>query len=121
MAGPLAEFATGRGSRGRFWLVDYGHQLAGSVATQKRTTDEAELRWMLLMPKLRGKGLGWFLLRDAITFCREQRYRYLTLVTVDVLADARRLYEASGFKKYEVKMQTLWSTMVTLQRYRLKL
>ena len=44
--------------RERLWLVDCSGGFAGSSAVDEKSESEAELRWVLLHPDLRGKGIG---------------------------------------------------------------
>ena len=64
VAVPLAEFAKEHNDRERIWVVEKDGQVAGSVAIVEASKEEAQLRWMLLTPDLRGYGLGRFLVRD---------------------------------------------------------
>lgn len=58
----------------------------------------AKLRWFLVEKEARGHGLGGRLLKAAIAFSRKAGYQGVLLWTVDDLHDARRLYEAAGFR-----------------------
>lgn len=121
VAGPLAKFAQNYGPRERIWVVEQGGRVAGSLAVVEASRDEAQLRWLLLHPDLRGRGIGRGLLREAIDFGREQGYTLLFLWTVSMLAVALHLYEAAGFRLTEEKTHELWGTVLTEQRYELRL
>ena len=121
VAGPLAEFALAPGERERIWLVDRDGSLAGSIAIVQASQREAQLRWLLLHPDLRGLGLGGRLVREAISFCRECGYASVFLWTVSALVAAARLYEACGFWVTEEHTRMLWGATVTEQRYELAL
>ncbi|HRW33343.1 GNAT family N-acetyltransferase, partial [Methanothrix sp.] len=58
VAVPLAEFAQSKSSREKIWILEEGDRIAGSVAIVKRTEEEAQLRWLLLEPEIRGRGIG---------------------------------------------------------------
>jgi GNAT superfamily N-acetyltransferase len=117
MAGSLAEFVTSRSEGDRFWLVDFQDQLAGSVPIDGTSETEAELRWLLLHPDLRGRGLGRHLLQRALAFCEETGYETVFLWTVDRLETARRLYESVGFERTHESTEHRWGQSVTMQRY----
>ena len=50
------------------------------------------------MPKGGGLGLGRRLVDECIAFAKANGYRTLTLWTNDVLAAARGIYQAAGFR-----------------------
>lgn len=121
MASSLATFATNLSERDRLWLVDYQGRLAGSSAVDEKSESEAELRWVLLHPDLRGKGIGRLLVEEAIEFCRAKGYKTVRLWTAEVLKAAKRIYESAGFELTEEQEETRWSQTVTMQHYELKL
>jgi GNAT superfamily N-acetyltransferase len=121
MAGSLATFATNLSERDRLWLVDYQGRLAGSSAVDEKSESEAELRWVLLHPDLRGKGIGRLLVEEAIEFCRAKSYETVRLWTAEVLKAAKWIYESAGFELVEEREEVRWSQAVTMQRYELKL
>lgn len=121
MAGSLATFATNLTERDRLWLVDDQERLTGSSAVDGKSANEAELRWVLLHPDLRGKGIGRLLVEEAIAFCRAREYKTVRLWTAKVLKAATRLYESIGFELAEEWTETRWSQPVTMRRYELKL
>ena len=121
VAGPLSEFAKTRNERERIWIVESKGILAGSIAIVEASNDEAQLRWFLIQPDLRGKGIGRFLIAEAIEFCRESGYARVFLGTERGLRTAARLYESFGFRLTDEKTHESWGTVVTEQRYELNL
>ena len=121
VAGPLAEFATGHRDRDRIWIVEAEGKVAGSIAIVEASPEEAQLRWFLLQPALRGKGIGKFLMNEAIGFCKEHHYSRIFLLTEISLTAAARLYESAGFQLTEQTTSKLWGSVVTEQRYVLNL
>jgi GNAT superfamily N-acetyltransferase len=121
VAKPLAEFMLKASSRERIWLVDCGEALMGSIAIVKQCESEAQLRWFLLHPDLRRRGLGKQLIEDAVGFCRESKYEKVFLWTVSQLAPAARLYQSAGFVLTEQITHTMWGRLLTEQRYDLVL
>ena len=117
VAGPLAEFGKSHNDRERIWIVEKDEKVAGSIAIVGASTDEAQLRWFLLHPSLRGQGIGRILMDDAIGFCRESHYSRVFLWTESALTAAASLYQAWGFRLTEQNTHELWGTVVTEQRY----
>ena len=121
VAKPLAEFVLTQTSREKIWLVDYNNVLMGSIAIVKHSDTEAQLRWFLLHPSLRGKGLGNQLVQEAVDFCREMGYKRVFLWTVSSLAAAARIYQSAGFHQTEENTHTIWGCVLTEERYDLAL
>ena len=122
VAGGLADFVESfRPKRERIWLVEAADRLIGSVAIVGRSATVAQLRWLLVDPGFRGRGIGGRLLTSALRFCRSRRYRRVFLWTTDELKEAGRLYARFGFRKTEEKTHTIWGKRVTEQRYDLRL
>jgi N-acetylglutamate synthase-like GNAT family acetyltransferase len=121
VAGPLVEFAKSHNDRQRIWIVEKDEKVSGSIAIVEAGKERAQLRWLLLHPNLRGEGLGRKLVEGAIGFCRESGYASVFLWTESRLEAAARLYRAIGFQLTEEKMHEMWGSVVTEQRYELRL
>jgi ribosomal protein S18 acetylase RimI-like enzyme len=121
VAGPLAEFAKSQKHRERIWIIEKGPEIVGSIAIVEASDDEAQLRWFLLQPSLRGQGIGRFLMDEVMRFCREKEYRRIILLTEKSLLAAAKLYEDYGFVLTEQKTHELWGSIITDQKYELNL
>jgi len=121
VAGPLAEFAKSQTDRERIWILERDAAIVGSIAIVEVSDDEAQLRWFLLHPSVRGKGVGRFLMDEALRFCREKDYSRIILLTEKSLVAAARLYEQFGFGLTEEKTHELWGSIITEQKYELDL
>ena len=118
---PLAEFARSQSSRERIWIVEDGEKIVGSVAIVKFSDRAAQLRWLLLVPEVRGHGIGRKLVEEALHFCRDAGYSSVFLWTVNTLPIAAKLYRSVGFKPTEELTHELWGRTVTEVRYELLL
>jgi N-acetylglutamate synthase-like GNAT family acetyltransferase len=116
---PLSEFVKSHSSRQRIWIVEKDGSIIGSAAIVEFSNAEAQLRWLLLEPTVRGRGLGRLLVEEALDFCRDAGYSSVFLWTVATLPVAARLYESVGFKKTEEITHMLWGSMVTEVKYEL--
>jgi ribosomal protein S18 acetylase RimI-like enzyme len=106
VAKPLAEFASC--GRGRMWIAARGAQVVGSIAIVDAEPGIGQLRWFLLRPEVRGRGLGRRLLDEAIAYGRERGFSGLFLWSFSDLAAALRLYRRAGFTTTLTKRSTLW-------------
>lgn len=121
VAGPLAEFAKARNDRGRIWIVEKDGEIAGSIAIVEAAKEEAQLRWLLLTPDLRGHGVGRMLVEEAISFSKEREYSLIFLWTVSELTAAGEIYKKVGFQLIHENRHELWGAVVTEQRYEMRL
>jgi len=118
---PLAEFARSRSPGQSIWIVEDGERIVGSLAIVKFSEREAQLRWLLLIPEMRGQGIGRKLVEEALDFCRDAGYSSVFLWTVNTLPIAAKLYQSVGFRKTEELMHELWGRTVTEVKYELRL
>jgi len=118
---PLAEFVMSHTDREKIWIVEREKEIVGSVAIVRYSDQLAQLRWLLLHPKIRGFGIGKNLVEEGIAFCRDCGYSSLFLWTVDILKEATQLYQSIGFKLTEQKTHEIWGIELTEQRYELVL
>ncbi len=118
VAEPLARFCLNYDpDREGIWIVERGGLVAGSIAIVAANSEQAQLRWFLLHPDLRGQGWGRRLIEEAVGFCRQRGYRSVFLWTVDALPTAAHLYRKAGFQVVEEKRSEVWGAVVNEQRY----
>lgn len=85
--------------RSRAWVADRDGQRVGCVfCVPGPETDTAQLRILLVHPDARGLGLGGRLVDACLDFAAAAGYRRIRLWTNDVLAAARTIYLARGFR-----------------------
>lgn len=121
VAHAIGEFAQAIKERERLWIVEKSGHMLGCVAIVERSEEDAQFRFFLLHPSLRGLGLGKYLIQDALDFCRKQAYKQVYLWTVSNMTTAITLYTAAGFILLEEKIHPLWGKILTEQRYELRL
>ncbi|MBW1720954.1 MAG: GNAT family N-acetyltransferase [Deltaproteobacteria bacterium] len=123
VAEPLVEFvrnySQGRGKK--IWIVEKEGRVMGSLAIVRCSDEEAQLRWFLVHPELRGKGIGRRLVEEALSFCRESGFSSVFLWTVNTLKPAASLYRSVGFKKTAESTARMWGKVITEERYDLVL
>jgi GNAT superfamily N-acetyltransferase len=84
-------------ARERAWIAEVDGARAGCIFCCERDADTAQLRILLVERWARGLGIGTRLVDECVEFARHAGYTTITLWTNDVLASARRIYEAAGF------------------------
>lgn len=117
VAEPLGQFARRSNSRERIWVAEDNGEVLGSIALCETSVKEAQLRWFLVSPQLRGRGVGKKMLNSLIEFSMEQEYEKISLWTVKGLDTAKRIYIASGFKLEEEIERFVWGGNQTEQKY----
>ena len=106
-----------------FWTASRGERVEGSITIDGMNAEKegAHLRWFIVSDILRGKGIGNWLMNEAINFCRKKKYQRVYLWTFKGLDAARHLYEKNGFKLVKEFTGKQWGTKVTEQRFELLL
>ncbi|MDT0321690.1 bifunctional helix-turn-helix transcriptional regulator/GNAT family N-acetyltransferase [Streptomyces millisiae] len=103
VADAVARFAAAREpARQSCWIAERAGEPVGSVfcVDEGDTLDgrpAARLRLLLVEPAARGLGIGQALVGEAVAFARAAGYHGMVLWTNEVLASARRIYQAMGF------------------------
>jgi DNA-binding MarR family transcriptional regulator/GNAT superfamily N-acetyltransferase len=103
------------------WVVEKGTEIIGSIAIVKVDENIAQLRWLLVEPHERNKGIGNKLMYEALTFCKNRSYQKVILGTFSDLIIARRLYERYGFRLIESKVHSIWGQNLTEEQWELNL
>jgi DNA-binding MarR family transcriptional regulator/GNAT superfamily N-acetyltransferase len=83
------------------WIAELDGEPVGSVFCVKKDARMAQLRLLLVEPRARGMGIGTQLVERSVDFARRAGYERIMLWTNDVLDDARRIYERTGFELEE--------------------
>ena len=114
----LARFALSHNPRDDcLWIAEANEEIVGSIGVVGYSAREAQLRWFLVHPARRGRGLGRRLLNEALEFCRERPFGSVFLWTTSDLEAAAHLYQQAGFRKTEEKTHRTWGQTVTEERY----
>ena len=109
VAEPMSElFKSGSFTDQRLWIVELDDRVMGGIAIVKNNPDEAQLRWFILHPDVRGRGLGKQLIKLALGFSRERGYKRVVLWTFDELDAAIGIYLKNGFVKTDEITHIHW-------------
>jgi DNA-binding MarR family transcriptional regulator/GNAT superfamily N-acetyltransferase len=82
----------------RGWIAEMNGERVGCIFLVRKDAETAKLRMLLVERKARGSGLGSRLVEECIRFARRAGYKKMTLWTYSILAEARHIYEKTGFK-----------------------
>jgi len=122
VAAPLSEFVLTKNRIGqRIWVVEAGEKVAGCIAIVRYIEGVAQLRWFILTPETRGKGLGKLLMDEAVKYSWEAGYKQIILWTFSELETAIALYKRWGFQKTEEKAHHIWGRDLIEEKYELTL
>ena len=85
---------------GEFWVVERNSTIVGTAAYQPiaRGQNAVEIRKMYLLPEVRGRGLGKYLLSRLEKAIAIKDYQEIWIETASVLWEAVKLYEHSGYQ-----------------------
>ena len=117
MAGFIETFS----ANDHLWIAETRGKFSGSVAIVRRDDATAQLRWLIVEPKERKKGIGRQLVHEAVRFSKERGFKSLMLWTIDFLLSARNLYKEAGFRLTETKTSRVWGKTLTEECWRLSL
>ena len=103
-------------------IVELGGRHVGSVGLTDEGGGDAAIRWVLLSPEVRGRGLGRRLLGELLAFAQEVGYKRVFLETFSELRAAAHLYLEAGFRLTSADTAPRWGRdEITYQRYELEL
>jgi ribosomal protein S18 acetylase RimI-like enzyme len=103
-------------------IVELDGEHAGSIGLSDEGDGEAAIRWVVLSPEVRGKGLGRRLVGEMLAFAEDHGYRRVWLETFSELTTAAHLYLEAGFVVTAADTAPRWGRdKITMQRYELEL
>lgn len=118
----MGEFARTYDARKDYFAVaEIDGKIVGSIVINGMSEEIAQLRWFLVHPEARGRGLGHLLIDGAIAFCRERGFKKVTLWTIGELKAAAHLYRQAGFVVTREETHEIWGAQRTEQEYELSL
>ena len=85
----------------RCWIAEKDGEVVGSVFVIRHDQSTAKLRMLYVDASARGMGIGQRLVDECVRFARQVGYTRMLLWTVDILTDARKLYQKAGFELVE--------------------
>ncbi len=102
------------------WIVEVDGAHAGSLALTDEGGGLAALRWFVLDPSLRGRGLGRRLVAELLELAERHGYETIGLETFSDLRAAAHIYRSHGFELLWAETGPRWGReQLTYQRYEL--
>lgn len=110
-------------SRDLFLIPRLGPRVVGSLAVEgdRNPRNWAQLRWFVLSPEIRGRGIGRRMLGDALDFARAAGFAGVYLETMAGLDAAAHLYRASGFRLVREEPGVKWGAGIVVHHFELDL
>jgi GNAT superfamily N-acetyltransferase len=102
-------------------MAELDGRIVGSIVIDGQADERAMLRYFLVHPDARGRGLGRQLMDQALAFCRERGFKKVFLWTIAELKAAAHLYRQAGFVVTREETHEIWGAMRTEQVYELDL
>ena len=96
-------------------------RIVGSIVVDGESEELALIRWFLVHPDVRGRGVGRELINGALAFCREHDFRKVRLWTMNEFKAAVYLYKQAGFVCIHEGQREIWGVARTEQEYELNL
>ncbi len=118
VAAEMADFlARHDPARDLFLLAETDGVILGGITLdgEDSAAGLGHLRWLVVAPEARGRGLGRRLLERAVAFGREAGLNRLWLTTVADLTEAGTLYRRAGFRVTEERRGETWGRTATEQ------
>jgi ribosomal protein S18 acetylase RimI-like enzyme len=106
---------------GAVWLVDGDAALLGALGLTVEGGGLGKVRWFVLDPTLRGRGLGRKLIAELLDTARAAGLQTLVLETFSDLTAAAHIYRAAGFRVTWERPLEEWGPPVRFQQYELAL
>lgn len=104
--------------RDRVWICEDGEGIVGFLAGVSHG-DSLQLRYFILLPEYRGRGLGRRLMDLFIAFLRDRGYHHAFLWTTNEQHAAIALYSKYGFRLTEEKESSGFGKRLIEQKYEL--
>jgi peptidyl-dipeptidase Dcp len=101
----------------RVWICEYKNKMVGFLSLMHRPDRFAQLRYFVMSPAFRGKGLGKYLMDQFMQFLEEADYQGAYLWTSNEQLEAASLYIKYGFKLVEEKDSTAFGKSLKEHRY----
>ena len=103
--------------RGAIRIAERDGGFAGSVGLTIEGRGAGRVRWVLLDPALRGRGVGRRMLTEVLECAHSSGLEMVDLWTFSELRAAGELYRSVGFEVVETRRFSGWGRPILMQHY----
>ncbi len=104
-------------TKDRVWIAEADGETVGAIAIVGHPAHVAQLRWFILHPDFRGRGLGKQMLNEALGFAKLAGYQSVYLETTDDQETAVAMYRKAGFRLTKETENAAWGVRHKEQTY----
>ncbi len=104
----------------QFYLVEDNGVIVGCIGVVAHSKEEAQLRWFLVLPEYRNKGLGKKIFDKALNYCLENKFNLIWLITTQDQQKAIEMYKKNGFELKSKEPLNFGGKQLVEERYELK-
>ena len=83
--------------------IELDQKLVGLYALYELNNEEIEIKNIAVSEEFQGKGIGTFLLKDAIEKSKQKGYKTIIIGTAETSIHQLRLYQQVGFQRFSIK------------------
>jgi len=89
------------GKGNSFFVIEENGEIVGTVGVKRDSGASVLLRRLFVGESSRGKGCGTLLLKTAVDFCKDAKYKEIIFRATDRMMSAIKLCKKHGFNKKE--------------------
>ena len=102
-------------SHDKYWIAEADEKIIGSIAIIDQGQGACQLRWLLVLPEYRGRGLGKKLFNEAMDYASSGLFERIFLETTKSQSQAIEIYRKAGFVEKQSNETNDWGQkLITL-------
>jgi ribosomal protein S18 acetylase RimI-like enzyme len=113
----VAAVESGWPERGAIRIAEQDGRFAGSVGLTIEGPQHGRVRWVLVDPALRGRGIGRRMVTEVVELADASGLELVDLWTFSELRAAGQLYRSLGFEIVETRRFSGWGRPILMQHY----
>ena len=99
-------------------VLKYNNKKVGDLQIYRVSSKELNGVWLGVKTKQRGQGIADAVLKETISYARQNGYEYMTLEVPGNSPDARHIYEKNGFVpvKQISDVDDIWGGLTSMRK-----